>query len=322
MNYVPTEHIIIDEATNRRLVRKIDLYLCPVLCMLYYIQFMDKFSNSHASIMGLIPDHGMKDTMYIWTGNFFYMGYLVFVSIGSRLLQSIFVVAWGFIFCIHAVPDNYPDFIVLRTLLGILESAVTPAFVILTFHWYKFEEQFSKTSFWFVFNGLGTILGGSIAYGLYIHGDNYFIFFFLLMGMPFGTVKLVGFISLVYFSKDIKHRLPVAIFTCVLCIIAAAMLAWAPIANARLAGHYLFGIRPVSMTSTVNAIYLMGYCTGNLIGPQTFKQSQAPRYAGAILAMVIYIIVSAICMGLLKFLYWKENNVRDRRRAEMGDYLF
>ena len=31
----------------------------------------------------------------------------------------------------------------------------------------------------------------------------------------------------------------------------------------------------------------MGYLVGNLIGPQTFKASQAPRYSGGIVAMLV-----------------------------------
>lgn len=78
---------------------------------------------------------------------------------------SVFVVLWGMVLCCHAVP-RFGGFIALRTILGVLESAVTPAFVILTAQWYKREEQFLRTSIWFASNGLGLILGSLVAYGL------------------------------------------------------------------------------------------------------------------------------------------------------------
>lgn len=38
----PSGTVIIDEATNRRLVRKIDTHVLPWLCGLYVLQYLDK----------------------------------------------------------------------------------------------------------------------------------------------------------------------------------------------------------------------------------------------------------------------------------------
>lgn len=38
----PTGAVVIDEATNRRLVRKIDTHVLPWLCGLYILQYLDK----------------------------------------------------------------------------------------------------------------------------------------------------------------------------------------------------------------------------------------------------------------------------------------
>lgn len=146
------KQIEIDAKTNRRILRKIDMCLMPVMCLLYCFQFMDKLSNSFASILGLRDDLNMVGDMYSWTGTAFYLGYLVFEFPASLLLQrfpvvktvSVFIITWGVILCLHAVPD-YAGFIALRTILGMLESSVTPAFVILTSQWYKKEEQFIRT---------------------------------------------------------------------------------------------------------------------------------------------------------------------------------
>src|SRR5699024_1096352 len=52
-------------------------------------------------------------------------------------------------------------------LLGMLESTVSPAFILITAQWYKREEQFMRTSIWFSCIGIGEILGGFMSYGLY-----------------------------------------------------------------------------------------------------------------------------------------------------------
>ncbi|KAG0686503.1 hypothetical protein C6P40_003927 [Pichia californica] len=118
-----------------------------------------------------------------------------------------------------------------------------------------------------------------------------------------------------------------------LTLIAVCMLAFAMQSpNARLAGYYLFYISPVGMicclscfTSnvaghtkkiTINAFYLIGYCVGNLIGPQTFIASQAPQYRGGQISMVVCYAVSTILIAWLYYNYWSENKRRDALLAE------
>lgn len=169
------------EEEFRKLLRKVDLFLLPLLCLLYALQFMDKTSSSYAAVMGLQTYYHMEGTMYSWTGSAFYLGYLVFAFPISMVLQkfpvaktaSTLVIVWGVLLCLHSTPSNYAGFITLRTLLGIFESGITPAMVIITSQWYKKEEQFLRTSIWFAFNGLGTVMGGCIAYGIAIRDGSY-----------------------------------------------------------------------------------------------------------------------------------------------------
>lgn len=172
--------VVLDEERDKRLLRKIDFYLLPLVCFLYACQFMDKTTNSYAAVMGLKTDLNMKGDMYSWTGTAFYLGYLVFEFPANALLQrfplakttGVFIFIWGVLLCLHAVP-KYGGFIALRTLLGVFESSISPAMVILTGQWYKKEEHFMRTTLWFSSNGFGIILGGLIAYGCAVHEESY-----------------------------------------------------------------------------------------------------------------------------------------------------
>lgn len=59
----------------------------------------------------------------------------------------------------------------------------------------------------------------------------------------------------------------------------------------------------------------MGYCVGNIVGPQTFKSKQAPKYTGGVVAMLV-------CYGAALFLialYRLASNVgQDRDEQSMG----
>ena len=63
----------------------------------------------------------------------------------------------------------------------------------------------------------------------------------------------------------------------------------------------------------MNAILLMSFCLGNIIGPETFRNGDAPEYIPAKISIVVTTGV-AICLALLlRVMYGIENKKRDRR---------
>ena len=441
MNYTMDEkEVEMDEATNKRILRKIDMYLMPVMCLLYCFQFIDKMANSFASIMGMREDLHMVGNQYSWSGTSFYLGYLVLEFPVSLLLQrfpvsktvSTFIILWGFIMCMHSVPE-YPGFIALRTILGMLESSITPAFVILTSQWYKREEQFIRTALWFGCNGLGQIIGaGAISYNLFVNADSYSMEAWKLLFIITGVLTIaLGFLIMAHipdtptkawflteeekylvvqrirsnqqgfgnkhFKKDqfieaitdiqtwlfaiftISNNIPngaVTNFssilisgmgystsesllmqmpqgTCMTCgcigiacgtllypyrffwaavgisisLIGSCMLSFAGPYKAQYAGLCLWNVAPVGFICmlsiiasnsaghtkkvTVNAITLIAYCVGNLIGPQTFIEAQAPEYAGGKIAIVVCIAISLATLFCIWFVFWARNKKLD-----------
>ncbi|CAA22656.1 MFS domain-containing protein [Schizosaccharomyces pombe] len=434
----------IDPETERRLVRKIDCTIFPVMCLVYCIQFLDKTSNSYAVIMGLKEDLKMEGQMYSWSGTAFYLGYLVFEFPASLLLQRfplsktlcVFLVIWGFLLCMTSVA-NYPGFIALRVLLGMMESAASPGFILLTAQWYKRSEQQLRTSVWVAFNGLGQILGSCMAYGLAKRtslpmrgwklifiicgvlaiflgfvilavvpdnpfkawflteedrklvvkrlrankqgvGNNHFklyqfketmldirtwIMFVssvllnipnggigtfssllikgtmgydtlqtLLMGLPAGACEFGGLIAFGFLSLFIHKRMVLATITTCIALIGSCLLSFAGPPRAQLAGYYLLMVSPGAMIVmfaiissnasgytkkvTVGVIYLIGYCVGNLIGPQTFKAADAPEYMPAKNTMVGCYAATLVTFPALYYVNWRENKRRDQLAAE------
>ncbi|KAJ9133014.1 Major facilitator superfamily transporter allantoate [Pleurostoma richardsiae] len=159
---------------ERRLLRKIDLHLMPLLCLVYGLNYLDKTTVSYASIMGLRTDINLHGQQYSWIGSMFYFGYLAWEWPTNRLLQrlplgkwSAFnVVMWGLVLCCMAATKNFAGAMTVRFFLGLFEAAVTPGFALFTSQWYTIREQGFRTGIWFSFNGWGQILGGFVAYGI------------------------------------------------------------------------------------------------------------------------------------------------------------
>ena len=177
------ELIEIDAATNKRLLRTIDLHLMPLMCLIYGLNYLDKTTLSYASIMGIKKDINLVGDDYQWLGSMFYFGYLAFEYPTNRLLQrlplakySAFnIVMWGTLLALHATVWNFGSAVAARFFLGVFESAVTPGFALFTSQWYTKREQGARTGIWFSFNGFGQIFGGLIAYAISkgTDGDNY-----------------------------------------------------------------------------------------------------------------------------------------------------
>ena len=60
--------IELNEETSKRLLRKIDWNLMPIMCTVYMLNFLDKTTISYASVMGIKTDIGLKGDDYQWLG--------------------------------------------------------------------------------------------------------------------------------------------------------------------------------------------------------------------------------------------------------------
>jgi len=67
---------------------------------------------------------------------------------------------------------------------------------------------------------------------------------------------------------------------------------------------------------TMNAIVLMSFCLGNIIGPETFQDKDAPQYIPAKMTIVIILSFGIIFTVLLDWLYIRENRKRDREEPQ------
>lgn len=157
----------------------------------------------------------------------------------------------------------------------------------------------------------------------------------LLMKMPVGAFELFGLAILPIISIFIKYRMAIAISYMCVVLTMTCMLAFSTNTNAELVGYWIMGISPIGIiliTSCVtsntagftkklltNAITLMGYSAGNVIGPQTFRSTDAPDYNNAKAGMVGCYCATIFLMCVLTGYNIWENKRRDKMRELEGD---
>ncbi|EHK25581.1 uncharacterized protein TRIVIDRAFT_31825 [Trichoderma virens Gv29-8] len=157
-----------------RVLRKIDLYILPLMGVCYMLQYMDKVTLSYATQLGILTDLNLQGSQYSWTSSIFYFGYL-FWSFPSSYLAvraplgkyvAITVVLWGIVLMCHGAAKDYAGLMAVRFFLGVTEAAVSPGFSLIIGLFYKREEQPGRMLIWFSGNAVANILSGIIAHGI------------------------------------------------------------------------------------------------------------------------------------------------------------
>ncbi|ORY60977.1 major facilitator superfamily domain-containing protein [Pseudomassariella vexata] len=170
----PEIHQSINDAMARRIVRKIDWRIIPLLFTTYLFNFMDKTILSSAAVFGLKNDNHLVGQQYSWVSSVFYFGYFFWtypttlliarVPVGKYIAINTFF--WGAVVALTAACSSYGGLITVRFLLGVAEATITPALMFITSTWYTRDEVPVRTGIWFAGNSIGGIVSSLLAYGL------------------------------------------------------------------------------------------------------------------------------------------------------------
>ncbi|KAJ5652911.1 hypothetical protein N7507_010337 [Penicillium longicatenatum] len=159
---------------EKKVLRKLDLILIPLMGTAYFLQFLDKLALSQATLFNLRQDLNLHGSQYSWTSAVFYFGYffwswpssyvIVRMPIGKYLSLAVFL--WGGVLMCHAACTSFAGLMVARFFLGVGEAAVAPGFTLLTGMFYTRAEQPVRQSAWFFGNCIAVLIGPLIAYGI------------------------------------------------------------------------------------------------------------------------------------------------------------
>ena len=123
--------ILEDPAQRKKLIRKIDMTVAPLLAAVYFLQFLDKTTLSYTAVMGIREDTHLEGQDYSDLSMLFYVGFLVaefptqyLAQHTSRLAMYLGtnIMIWGFVLSCHAACTSFAGLAIARTLLGVFES--------------------------------------------------------------------------------------------------------------------------------------------------------------------------------------------------------
>ena len=117
---------------DRRILRKIDLTILPVLLTVYFLQQLDKSTLSYASVFGLIKDANLQGEDYSWLASIVYIAQLVLqppiayflVKLPTGKFLGFMVFGWGAVLSCMAAANNFRGLMATRFFLGAFEASV------------------------------------------------------------------------------------------------------------------------------------------------------------------------------------------------------
>ncbi|WWD04633.1 hypothetical protein V865_002704 [Kwoniella europaea PYCC6329] len=153
------------EEEYKKLRWRFDLILMPIMMLTYGLQFADKVSLSSGVVFGLKTDTKLKGDEYSLLTVYFYCAYLAGQIPMSYIFQKLpigralgaTVILWGIVVIGLGLCNDYLQLSMCRVLLGWMECAVTPGFLLIVASWYKRSEATLRSCMYFAMN---TFLGG------------------------------------------------------------------------------------------------------------------------------------------------------------------
>ncbi|GAB1217936.1 hypothetical protein ATERTT37_007179 [Aspergillus terreus] len=170
-NLSPEERI----EAEKRLVRKIDIRLLPMIIIMYIMNYLDRNNIASARLAGLPEDLGLVKNQYQTCVSILFVGYLL-MQIPSNLMLNKFgkpaiylpcaMMLWGIISTCTAAAQNFAGLVVIRFFLGFVEAAYFPGCLYFLSAWYTRKELGFRTAALYSGSLLSGAFSGLIAAGI------------------------------------------------------------------------------------------------------------------------------------------------------------
>ena len=164
--------------------------LLPVIFISYSLSYLDRANFSFGAAAGMAKDLGITASQNTWLASLFFVGYFLFQIPGALYAQKysakrlIFfgLIGWGLLASATGVINNIHLLYLDRFLLGVVESAVLPAMLILQSRWYTAAERARANAFLVLGNPV-TMLWMSLLSGYLAAGFGWRMMF-IIEGLP------------------------------------------------------------------------------------------------------------------------------------------
>ncbi|KAF2014508.1 MFS general substrate transporter [Aaosphaeria arxii CBS 175.79] len=180
---------------NKKLVRKIDMIILPIIGILYILNYIDRQNLAAAKLQGIMHDLNMTTQQFATAISILFVGYLPFQIPSNLIISRISrpgmyiccaVIIWGTISASTAAVKTYGQLLAVRAILGVAEAVFFPGAIYYLSAWYTKGELGKRIAALYIAQQFGNAFGGLFAAGIFhldgTHGIRAWQWLFIIEG--------------------------------------------------------------------------------------------------------------------------------------------
>ncbi|KAF2968781.1 hypothetical protein GQX73_g4834 [Xylaria multiplex] len=198
---------------EKKILRKMDIRLIPMLALLYLLSFLDRGNIGNAKIEGLQEDLKMTDDQYNLCLTVFFFAYAAFEVPSNLLLKRLrpsrwlptIMVAWGIVMTLMGIVQNFQGLLSARLFLGVTEAGLYPGCAYYLTMWYCRREIQLRQAMFFSAGSIAGAFSGLLAFAIAkldgLGGLEGWRWIFILEGLATVVVAIAAFFLLYDFPE-------------------------------------------------------------------------------------------------------------------------
>ncbi|KAK2466573.1 hypothetical protein APHAL10511_001435 [Amanita phalloides] len=211
---------VLSPEQERKLWRKIDIRLMPILSLMYLLSFMDRGNIGNAKIEGLSTQLDLIGNRYNIALTMYFIPYCIFECPANLVLKKFrpskwlpgITMAWGIIMTLMGLVKTYPQLVGVRVALGVAEAGLFPGVTYYLSLWYPRLQLQTRIALFFGAATLAGAFSGVLAYGIsFMSGTRGFLgwsWIFIIEGLATVIVGFIAFFILVDFPATAQFLTP------------------------------------------------------------------------------------------------------------------
>ncbi|KAF2739561.1 MFS general substrate transporter [Polyplosphaeria fusca] len=167
------QHEEIDPEVERRVRRKLDFHVVPMVMALYLLAFLDRSNIGNARIAGMEDDLHLSSDQYDWLLTIFYISYIIFEFqaimwkiVPPHRWAAFCVFGWGLVSTVQAGIHTWSAEMALRFFMGMTEAGYGPGIPYLLSFFYLRNELGLRAGLFLSAAPLANTFAGALAYGI------------------------------------------------------------------------------------------------------------------------------------------------------------
>ncbi|KAJ5579455.1 uncharacterized protein N7459_005440 [Penicillium hispanicum] len=166
---------VVDHKAERRLCRRFDFRLLPILAIMYLFNALDKGNMGNAKTDGMTDDLHFKPNQYNLLLSIFFVPYVVFAPPFSMLgkkfsparVLPVLMFSFGAFTMLSSAAYNFGGMFALRWFLGMSEAAFFPLVIYYLTTFYRRGELARRLAIFYAASNVANAFSGLIAFGVF-----------------------------------------------------------------------------------------------------------------------------------------------------------